>query len=486
MKNSSLTVRVAMLLALLSFCILGLTGLSLYRQVKRQITLTDDAALITRVNEISVLLKHTDAIQLINQKPQLFANMLNNSGAMLTIRMSGEKPLIDINPAGVPLPDLVPVPPDVELSEDDIRRGHDANGTPFIAIAVSVRSADPSRNVEIVAGRGMADRRDFLRKCAERILIQISLAALLFAGGGYWVMRRGLLPLRRLAAQTETITVSNLDARIERAGAPKEVAPVIDAFNAMLARLATGFTQLSQVSADMAHDLRTPINNLLGQTEVALSQRRSADQYELLLASNLEELQRLSKMTDNMLFLARSENADAAIERKTLEVSNELEHVAEYFEGLAEERDLKIAVHAEGSIAADSMLLRRALANLIANAIRYADKGSVILLQSERAPDGVTLLVENRGPAIDENHLARVFDRFYRADPSRRGSSESSGLGLSIVRSIMNLHRGLVCVERARRDAIQPVFPECLTGRYTVRLSARFSDMISFQIASTK
>ena len=442
MKNSSLTVRVAVLLALLSFCILGLTGLSLYRQVKRQLTVNDDAALIARVNEISVLLKDSDAIRLIDQKPQLFGNMLNNNGAMLTIRMPGEQPLIDINPNDISLPDLAPVPPDVELSQDDIVRGHDANGAPFIAIAVAVRSADPSRNVEIIAGRGLADRKEFLRKCAQRILIQISVAALLFACGSYWVMRRGLLPLRRLAAQTETITVSNLDARIDRAGAPDEVAPVIDAFNAMLARLATGFTQLSQVSADMAHDLRTPINNLLGQTEVALSQRRSADHYELLLASNLEELQRLSKMTDNMLFLARSENADAEIERKTLEVSNELEHVAEYFEGLAEERDLRIAVKADGIVAADSMLLRRALANLIANAIRYADKGSVILLQSEPAPDGITLLVENQGPAIDESHLARVFDRFYRADPSRRGSSESSGLGLSIVRSIMNLHRG--------------------------------------------
>jgi two-component system heavy metal sensor histidine kinase CusS len=192
----------------------------------------------------------------------------------------------------------------------------------------------------------------------------------------------------------------------------------------------------------MAHDLRTPINNLLGQTEVALSQRRTADHYELLLASNLEELQRLSKMTDNMLFLARSENADAEIERKTLEVSNELQHVAEYFEGLAEERELRIAVRGDGCIAADSMLLRRALANLIANAIRYADKGSVILLKSEKVAEGVTLFVENQGPAIDENHLARVFDRFYRVDPSRRGSSESSGLGLSIVRTIMSLHHG--------------------------------------------
>jgi two-component system heavy metal sensor histidine kinase CusS len=267
-------------------------------------------------------------------------------------------------------------------------------------------------------------------------------AAGLFAILGYLLVRRGLRPLRRLAAQAGTVTVANLSARIDAVDVPRELSPVIAAFNAMLDRLEQGFTQLSQVSADMAHDLRTPIGNLLGQMEVALRQPRSVEQYETLLASNLEELQRLSRMTDNMLFLARAEHADTAIERSVLDVADELQRVADYFEGLAEECGLRIAVQGEGNIWADSLLLRRALANLIANAIRHADQGSVVILQSAREEGGVTLSVENRGTPIEAHHLARIFDRFYRADASRRGSSEASGLGLSIVRSIMTLHQG--------------------------------------------
>jgi two-component system heavy metal sensor histidine kinase CusS len=288
----------------------------------------------------------------------------------------------------------------------------------------------------------MTERSRLLTGYRDRILVWTSLAAILFALLGYLLVRHGLRPLRRLVAQTETVTVANLSARIEGAGVPRELMPVIVSFNAMLDRLDKGFTQLSQVSADMAHDLRTPINNLLGQTEVALGQRRTAEQYEMLLASNLEELQRLSRMTDNMLFLARSEQADAAIERRTLDVADELQRVADYFEGLAEERGLQIAVRGEGEIWADSMLLRRALANLMANAIRYAESGTAVSLQAERSSDGVTLTVENHGPTIEAHHLTRVFDRFYRADASRQDSAEASGLGLSIVRTIMTLHQG--------------------------------------------
>jgi two-component system heavy metal sensor histidine kinase CusS len=143
-----------------------------------------------------------------------------------------------------------------------------------------------------------------------------------------------------------------------------------------------------------------------------------------------------------MLFLARAEHADTAIERSALEIVDELQRVADYFEGIAEERGLRIAVQGEGGIWADSLLLRRALANLMANAIRHADPDTVIVLRSEHHDGGITLSVENRGTPIEAHHLARIFDRFYRADASRGGSSEASGLGLSIVRSIMTLHQG--------------------------------------------
>jgi two-component system heavy metal sensor histidine kinase CusS len=254
--------------------------------------------------------------------------------------------------------------------------------------------------------------------------------------------RRNMQPLRVLAAQTGAIGVSTLSTRIEQRATPPELDALIAAFNGMLDRLERGFTQLKQVSADMAHDLRTPIGNLLGQTEVGLSQTRDTAYYQRLLGSNYEELQRLSKMIDNMLFLARTEQADNAIERKDVPLAVEFERMQEYFEGLAEDRNVSLEWRGEGHVCADPDLLRRALGNLLANALRYAEPGTAISTVAQQGPEATTLHVENRGPTIEPHHLERIFDRFYRADPSRHRSSESSGLGLSIVRSIMLLHGG--------------------------------------------
>jgi two-component system heavy metal sensor histidine kinase CusS len=236
--------------------------------------------------------------------------------------------------------------------------------------------------------------------------------------------------------------MGSLSTRIEGRNAPPELDALIAALNGMLDRLERGFTQLKQVSADMAHDLRTPIGNLLGLTEVGLNQPRDIAYYQRLLGSNYEELQRMSKMIDNMLFLARAEHADNAIERKEVPLADEFERMAEYFEGLADERGICIEWHGEGRVWADPLLLRRALANLLANAVRYAEKDTVISTVAEQTSDGTSIHVENRGPTIEPHQLERLFDRFYRADASRQRSSESSGLGLSIVRSIMMLHGG--------------------------------------------
>jgi two-component system heavy metal sensor histidine kinase CusS len=259
---------------------------------------------------------------------------------------------------------------------------------------------------------------------------------------GFALARRSLQPLRLLAAKTGAISVSTLSTRIEQRATPPELDALITSFNGMLDRLERGFTQMKQVSADMAHDLRTPIGNLLGQTEVGLSQTRDVAYYQRLLGSNYEELQRISKMLESMLFLARTEQPDNAIERTDVLLADEFERMQEYFEGLAEERNVGLQWRDDGYVFAEPLLLRRALGNLLANALRYAEPGTSISTVAEQTRDGTALYVENHGPTIEPHHLERIFDRFYRADASRHRSSESSGLGLSIVRSIMSLHGG--------------------------------------------
>lgn len=441
-RSHSLVTRLALLFALLSFVVIGMVGYALYRGMEVQLSLRDDAALVNRVDQLRTLLRDSDVLDLIHNKPQLFANMLGNHESLLTLKFAGEAPLVEVNPGHSVVPDVAPVAANAPLTLAAVQHTTGADGVPFIAVAASAATTDPQHELQIVTGRLMTERTRLLRGYRNQIVGLALGAAVLMALTAFAVARRSLRPLRRLAEQTAAIGIDNLSVRIEQQHAPQELAPLIVNFNGMLDRLETSFTQLSQVSADMAHDLRTPIGNMLGQIEVGLGQLRDAGYYQKLLGSNFEELQRLSKMINNMLFLARAEHADHAIERKLLDVGEELQLIGEYFEGPAEERDVRLVFRGDGAVWADPTLLRRALANLLANAVRYADPGSEIVLTSKQDAAGTTMSVENRGPTIAPHHLARLFNRFYRADPSRNESSGASGLGLSIVRSIMSLHQG--------------------------------------------
>lgn len=438
----SLVARLAVAFALLSFAVLATVGTALYKAMERELVQRDDAALVTRVDQVRTLLQDVDLVSLIHQKPRLFSNMLGNREALLVLRFPGQEPLIEVNPGRSPIPDVMPLPVNGALTLDAVHHEPERDGIPFAVVAASVQVEGAPQALQIIAGRLMIERSHVLRAYRNQILAVASAAAFLLALLAWWVVRRGLQPLRQLSLQMAAIGVSSLSTRIEAPSAPHELQPLIQGFNAMLDRLERGFTQLGQVAADMAHDLRTPIANLLGQTEVALGQARESSYYQSMLASNLEELQRLSRMISNMLFLARAEHADNAIECKALSAAEELQRVAEYFEGLAEERALELHTRGAGEVWADSALLRRALANLLANALRYADAGSAIILVASRQAGATAISVENRGPTIAPQHLDRLFDRFYRADSSRAGSATSSGLGLSIVRSIMTLHGG--------------------------------------------
>ncbi|WP_369789948.1 heavy metal sensor histidine kinase [Rouxiella sp. WC2420] len=465
-RRISLTTRLSLIFALLSFVVIALVGFTLYNTLEKQISIRDDGALLTRVQQIRTLLRDEDVINLIHDKPQLFANMLGNHEALLVVRFPGQPPLIEVNPGHSPIPNVPPVPANEDLTLAAVQHSMSRDDTPFISVAASAQTSDAPHQLEIISGRLMTERTRILEVYREQIILLAAAAAVLTALMSYWIARRGLSPLQRLAGQTASIGIRNLSVRIDNTQAPRELLSLIDSFNQMLDRLEISFTQLSQVSADMAHDLRTPIGNLLGQTEVALSQRRTGQYYEKLLGSNFEELMRLSKMTDNMLFLARAENADHAIERTQLKLSEEFERVSEYFEGPADERDVRLTVKAEGEVWADANLLRRALANLLANAVRYADSGSEIAILAEQEPTGTRIHVTNLGPTIDPEHLNRLFDRFYRADVSRNTSAHASGLGLSIVRSIMGLHQGnwqVTSNERVTRFTL--FFPDKQAGK---------------------
>lgn len=441
----SLTLRLALVFALLAFVSLALLGVALYRDLERELIRRDDAALINRIDQLRTFLNDSNTLELIRTKPALFQNMLGNREALLTIGAPGKKPLLVVNPGNLAVPSVSPVAMDHPLSLTDVHHYPSVDGVPFAALAATIDSGDLG-SLQVVTGRLMTERTAVLASYRLNVYLFASVAAILLALSGYFLVHRGLLPLRRLARHAQGIGVGNLTERLDSQGAPRELLPMIEAFNAMLDRLGKGFVQLGQVSTDMAHELRTPINNLLGETQVALQQNRSIEAYQQLLASNVEELERLARMLDNMLFLARTDPASALSQRQELDAADEMERMADYFEGPA--ADVGISINAQGSgvIWAEPMLLRRALANLCANAIKYGAPDSELFIRATPSADGIRLIVRNHGQTIPPEHLPRLFERFYRVDESRERSAHSNGLGLSIVATIMQLHHGAYSV----------------------------------------
>ncbi|EBS7632989.1 Cu(+)/Ag(+) sensor histidine kinase [Salmonella enterica] len=258
---------------------------------------------------------------------------------------------------------------------------------------------------------------------------------------------KGHEPIRTVSRRIQNITSKDLDVRLEPQTVPIELEQLVSSFNHMIERIEDVFTRQSNFSADIAHEIRTPITNLVTQTEIALSQPRSQKELEDVLYSNLEEFSRMSKMVSDMLFLAQADNNQLIPDKKTLNLADEVSTVFDFFEAWAEER--KISLRFEGRacwVTGDPIMLRRAISNLLSNAMRYTPPGKTITLRIKEADDQIHIIVENPGTPIAPEHLPRLFDRFYRVDPSRQRKGEGSGIGLAIVKSIVTAHQGKVSV----------------------------------------
>jgi two-component system heavy metal sensor histidine kinase CusS len=282
----------------------------------------------------------------------------------------------------------------------------------------------------------------------------------------YLVLRRGLRPLHKVATAAALINPMNLTRRLPEQDAPREVQDMVRAFNAMLDRIASGYERLSQFSADLAHEIRTPVGALIGQTQVTLKHTRSVQEYRHLLENNLDELDRLRQIAENILFLAQADHSTLTIARAPLPLQSELQKIAEYFEGPADENGLAFDVRATGSAFVNAPLCRRAINNLVANAVRHGAPRTSVRLLAAQDPEGATIAVENDGAPVPPEQLARLFDRFYRGEAARSRDTGSTGLGLAIVKAIMALHGGEArAVASAGRIRFELRFPAEGSGR---------------------
>jgi two-component system heavy metal sensor histidine kinase CusS len=325
-----------------------------------------------------------------------------------------------------------------------------ADGRSYRVVAAWGALGKARTPVLIVLSLDISIERRLLRGFRETLWLTILIGVFCASGLGYILTRQGLRPLNRIARAAGEITSSKLARRLDPGDSPVELRALVTAFNGMLDRLDESFGRLSQFSSDLAHELRTPINNLMGEAQVALSRARTADEYRAVVESSVEELERLSRMSENMLFLARADDAQQEINRTALDARAELEKVAEFYQLVADESGVHIVCLGAATVHADALLFRRAVTNLLSNALRHTAGGGEIVMTARSEADGsVAIIVANPGPGIEAEHRGRIFDRFYRADPSRGKSSQGAGLGLAIVRSIMQLHGGGVDVVSA-------------------------------------
>ena len=273
------------------------------------------------------------------------------------------------------------------------------------------------------------------------------------------VTRRGLRPLGQMRRALERVQPAHLNERIDPARWPSELRPLAASFDDMLGRLEDSFTRLSQFSADLAHELRTPVGNMLGEAQVALTRDRRPEEYRLVIESAATECERLSGIIDNLLFLARAESAEEQVNRSVFNGRYALEKIASFYEVSAEDAQIKITCDGEGEVFADPLLFNRAVGNLVENALRFTPKGGEIRISLRHSGNSSEISVRDSGSGITPEHLPRVFDRFYRGDASR--SSAGTGLGLSLVKSIMNLHGGSTAIESTvgRGTTVTLTFP---------------------------
>ncbi len=285
----------------------------------------------------------------------------------------------------------------------------------------------------------------FRTRAVPLLLVSLILCALV----GYRIARRGTRPLRDISRAVGRVRSTTLRERIAGGGWPSELLSLAVAFNEMLERLERSFSRISRFSSDIAHELRTPLNNLRGELEVALTRARTAEEYREVLISCIEECRRLSRMIESLLFLARAEHPECRIEKTRVDMRRELECVREFYDAAAQEAGVRISVEAVEGLEAevDRTLLQRALGNLVENALAHTPHGGSVTLRATREADHVRVEVADTGCGIAPEHLPRVFERLYRVDSSRAAATGGAGLGLSIVKSIAELHGGSAAIE---------------------------------------
>lgn len=281
---------------------------------------------------------------------------------------------------------------------------------------------------------------EFTRTMVLLLLLGVVLVAVL----GFIISRIGMRPVNLLSNQAHQLAPGDLGKRLETQALPDELQKLAAAFNGVLERQEVAWHQLESFNADVAHELKTPLTNLIGQTQLGLSRKRTTQELEELLESNLEELDRMTSIVNDMLFLSHAQAGKYATQLTKVSLYEEARKTAEYVEPSFAEKNLTVEISGDATVKIDHRLFHRSLANLLENSARYATAASTVTVTIKQQEQHVFVAVSNIGEPIADEHLAHLFERFYRVDSSRTQSDTHHGLGLSIVKAVAIMHRGAV------------------------------------------
>ncbi|WP_025810176.1 heavy metal sensor histidine kinase [Pseudomonas chlororaphis] len=455
MKRMSLTTRMSLMFMLAVTAVLTVAGLSFNNLSRHHFKMLDQQALNEKLQSTQRILTGLSSMnQFSDIKPELKV-LLGEHRDLIALIIDGDGRLLFAEPGWVEVPQAFR-----RASNNNLWEWRD-QGQMYRGVTAQARVTGQDKPLTIMVIFDVTQQMSFFEMLERWFWMGLMISALVSAALGWMVASSGLRPIRQVTQVAASMSAKSLQERIPLAPVPKELQQMVLSFNAMLSRLDDAFVRLSNFSADIAHELRTPVSNLMTHTEVVLSRKRNIEDYEDNLHSNLDDLKRMGRMIDDMLFLAKSDNGLITHENKPIDLVEVVEKLLEYYRLLADERGIDLEVSGRGSVRGDVLMLHRAISNLLSNALRYTPEGKCIRVDIRQQGASISVVVENPGEPIAPEHLEKLFDRFYRVDSARReGSPSNAGLGLSITRSIIEAHDGKIwCTSSKGKTAFHIALP---------------------------
>nr|WP_214658385.1 heavy metal sensor histidine kinase [Pseudomonas folii] len=431
--------RLSGLFALVALLVFTLIGWALYLQVDKSMALLPEAEAEARYSVLeSAVNRHSDVEHWGRIKSKL--KLLSEEDKRLRFWVVSDNPVYEFGNPDAHIRRFANGP----LGMRDLQiAGHEY---PFKVLVSQFEDKEQRPPLRFLIA---VDTETFLQTQHSLMIALIGFAALgilLASVLGYWVARIGLRPLTSLSLEAQKLTPPRLSGRLQMTPLPPELNQFVTSFNSTLERVEQAYARLESFNADVAHELRSPLTNLIGQTQVALTRGRSAEHYFEVLQSNLEELERLRSIINDMLFLASADQGSKVTELTCASLAQEVATTLDYLDFILEDAQVQVEVHGDARVPMEKAHLRRALINLLHNAVQHTEAGRTIRVDIAEQTDHVSVSVANPGTQIASEHLPKLFERFYRVDASRANSGANHGLGLAIVKAIALMHGGNVFV----------------------------------------